>query len=179
MNHRISRPATSSLLLVSLLVTEIGWQALAQKVETQPKQEPLPSGSVSQLQFPGGSVEATPPNVPTIESNASSQDFPKLNLPAQSPDAARSDPLFQQIERMILNGQSSNPNTKPSHGPRPDAESIPATRWHAIECLLVAARKLDQESAALMQNENREKARQLKAISQTIRTQVLELCAIP
>ena len=99
--------------------------------------------------------------------------------PTQSEDH-KSDPLFQEIQRMILGGGSAlNLNsfeTAPlQQKTAANTDSISVSRWHAVESILRAARNLERDVLDCFQRGDLDGASKLQVAIKNLRTQAMEL----
>ena len=95
--------------------------------------------------------------------------LPKLSPQVLSEDY-QSDPLFQEIQRMVLHGDKPGP----SKGESP-FDSISSDRWHAVESILAAARMLENDLSTCVRHSDLAGASKLQAAIKNLRVQALEL----
>jgi len=112
------------------------------------------------------------PTIPSLESP-----------PPPEPIDPKRDPLFLEIQKMILNGNSKPPLVPPpnmpseSLGGQPpsDGATVSSTRWHAVESILAAARLLEQDIALSLQKNDMEQAIKTGDTIKRLRHQAMEL----
>lgn len=108
-----------------------------------------------------------------------SAQLPPSPLP-QQPDDYKNDPLFQEIQRIYLNGSNSLA-PKPSDSPglaansEPPKNAISTARWHAVESILSAARALETEVTDRTTHRDLPGATKAQAAIDNLRNQALEL----
>jgi hypothetical protein len=97
----------------------------------------------------------------------------------------KSDPLFHEIQRMLLEGKSfslgtsSSPVLAPTtRSELPTAPIPPSSRWKAVESMLTAARLLEAESAIELQRNSPDTAKKLNETVEMLRRQALALLQI-
>ena len=119
------------------------------------------------LRLPSPSLQL--PSVPSLESPQ-----PMVNDP-------KSDPLFQEIQRMILRGNTdrlapSSPATQENKtGSNPSDDLISSARWHAVESILAAARMLEEDVASSLRRSDLEQASKTGNAIRALRGQALDL----
>jgi hypothetical protein len=95
-----------------------------------------------------------------------------------------SDPLFHEIQRLLLNQGSSlgkSSLSSPSNGVTADASELDALsseRWHAIEHILVAARILESEQVRQLRAGDLESARTTAETVRSLRRQAVALLSL-
>ena len=93
----------------------------------------------------------------------------------------KSDPLFQEIQRMILRGNTdrlapSSPATQENKtGSNPSDDLISSARWHAVESILAAARMLEEDVASSLRRSDLEQASKTGNAIRALRGQALDL----
>jgi type IV secretory pathway VirB10-like protein len=144
-------------------------QRLQQERLQDPESQEVPSLS---LPFTFDPKQATAPS-PTV---------PTPVAPAPVPDSdMQADPLFLEIQKMILNERKSRPNSNDANGTPESLESklqvedFSSHRWNAVESMLHAARLLELDAAAQLEAGDLEQASKAKAMSKQLRRQCLEL----
>lgn len=144
-------------------------QRLQQERLQDPESQEVPSLS---LPFTFDPKQATAPS-PTVPTPAA---------PAPAPDSdMQADPLFLEIQKMILHGGKSKPHSKNANGAPESLESklqvedFSSYRWNAAESMLHAARLLALDAAAQLEAGDMEQASKAKAMSKQLRRQCLEL----
>ena len=115
--------------------------------------------------------------------------LPYLQLPSiqslESPQPIandpKSDPLFQEIQRMILRGNTDrlatpSPATPENKtGSNPSDDLISSARWHAVESILAAARMLEDDVASSLRRNDLEQAMKTGTAIRALRGQALDL----
>ena len=85
----------------------------------------------------------------------------------------KNDPLFQEIQRIVIEGdKSTERNAIPT---LPSMGSISNDRWHAIESILAAARMLEKDVSEYSRRSDLEGASKLLATIKNLRAQAHEL----
>ncbi len=146
-------------------------QRLQQERLQDPESQEVPSLS---LPFTFDPKQATAP------SPAPATPLPGAPVPAPGSDM-QVDPLFLEIQKMILHGGKSKPHSKNANGapeslePELQVEDISSHRWNAVESMLHAARLLELDAAAQLEAGDLEQASKAKAMSKQLRRQCLEL----
>ena len=92
----------------------------------------------------------------------------------------KNDPLFQEIQRMILGGGSplnlNSFDTAPlQQKAAANIDSISVSRWHAVESILRAARNLEKDVRGCIQRSDLDGASKLQVSIKNLRTQAMEL----
>ncbi|MCY2980254.1 MAG: hypothetical protein NTU79_16415 [Planctomycetota bacterium] len=119
------------------------------------------------LRLPSPSLQL--PSVPSLESPQ-----PIVNDP-------KSDPLFQEIQRMILRGNTDRlapPSTlsvENKSSLNASEESVSSARWHAVESILAAARMLEEDAASSLRRNDLEQASKTGNAIRALRGQALDL----
>ena len=147
-------------------------QRLQQERLQDPESQEVPSLSLP-FTFDPKQATAPSPAVPT----------PAMPTPAApAPDSdMQADPLFLEIQKMILHGGKSKPHSKNANGapeslePELQVEDISSHRWNAVESMLHAARLLELDAAAQLEDGDLEQAANAKAMSKQLRRQCLDL----
>jgi type IV secretory pathway VirB10-like protein len=149
-------------------------QRLQQERLQDPESQEVPSLS---LPFTFDPKQATAPS-PAVPTPA----MPPHAAPAPAPNSdMQADPLFLEIQKMILNGGKSKPHSKSDNvapeslGPELQVEDISSHRWNAVESMLHAARLLELDAAAQLEDGDMEQAANAKAMSKQLRRQCLDL----
>lgn len=149
-------------------------QRLQQERLQDPESQEVPSLS---LPFTFDPKQATAPS-PAVPTPA----MPTPAAPSPAPDSdMQADPLFLEIQKMILNGGKSKPHSKNANvapeslGPELQVEDISTHRWNAVESMLHAARLLELDAAAQLKDGDMEQAANAKAMSKQLRRQCLDL----
>jgi hypothetical protein len=111
----------------------------------------------------------------------------------EPPLDAKSDPLFQEIQRLILEKQAMahltlGPTANSPSGPAPQgsqlssgtnsADAFPTisnSTWHAAESILAAARMLEQDVENFVKQKKFDEAARIHAIINHLRTQARQL----
>lgn len=105
-------------------------------------------------------------------------------LPETTVKDYKNDPLFQEIQRMMLKGSIAGKvesNTKAldsrpsSFGGEFQFDSISDARWHAIETLFSASRSMEKDRAAFAKQGDKVGAAKTLEIVRTLRLQAVEL----
>ncbi len=115
----------------------------------------------------------------------------RLESPLENPIAASSeeyknDPLFQEIQRLLLKEvkpndfegtETPNPPLQRPHTPNIEVEidSISDARWHAIETILSASRSLEKSRNACAQQNDLVGAAKTQTAIRLFRTQAADL----
>jgi hypothetical protein len=149
-------------------------QRLRQERLQDPESQEVPSLS---LPFTFDPKQATAPS-PAVPTPA----MPPHAAPAPAPDSdMQADPLFLEIQKMILNGGKGKPHSKNANGapeslePKLQVVDISSHRWNAVESMLHAARLLELDAAAKLEDGDMEQASNAKAMSKQLRRQCLDL----
>lgn len=97
-------------------------------------------------------------------------------------DETKNDPLFQEIQRIVLQGvRPDNSGQTPGNVgiPTPKEispiDSISDTRWHAIESILAAARMLEKDVFECTGRSDLEGALKFQAAIKNLRRQAMDL----
>ncbi len=149
--------AKSTLAIFGIMTISLVAWCVAQQSEPKNDALNLPSPS---LQLPSG---------PSLESPQ-----PIVNDP-------KSDPLFQEIQRMILRGNAErlappSPETQEiKTGSNPSDDLISSARWHAVESILAAARMLEEDVASSLRRNDLEQAMKTGTAIRALRGQALDL----
>jgi len=109
--------------------------------------------------------------------------LPTEALPRLSPQILsedyKSDPLFQEIQRMVLQGDKPRPSkgiAGSAIAPNPSQfDLISSDRWHAVESILAGARMLENDLSTCIRRNDHEGATKLQAAIKNLRVQALEL----
>jgi hypothetical protein len=149
-------------------------QRLQQERLQDPESQEVPSLSLP-LTFDPKQATAPSPAVPTPAMLTPA-------APAPAPDSdMQADPLFLEIQKMILHGGKSKSHSKNANGaleslePELQVEDISSHRWNAVESMLHAARLLELDAAAKLEDGDMEQASKAKAMSKQLRRQCLDL----
>jgi hypothetical protein len=118
--------------------------------------------------------------------SSAQQPFAPVDPPELVPDF-KNDPLFQEIQRIVLEGGKSTQRnaipTLPSKG-LGGSSSLPTEfkidmisndRWHAIESILAAARILENEESECIRRSDLEGASKTHTAIKNLRAQAYEL----
>ncbi len=149
--------AKSTLGIFGIMTISLVAWCVAQQSEPKNDALRLPSPS---LQLPSG---------PSLESPQSMVGDPK------------SDPLFQEIQRMILRGNTDrlappSPATQENKtGSNASDDLISSARWHAVESILAAARMLEDDVASSLRRNDLEQAIKTGNAIRALRGQALDL----
>jgi hypothetical protein len=160
-SHTQRQPIAKSAIGIfgMMTISLVAW-CVAQQSEPKSDTLPLPSPS---LQLP---------SVPSLESPQSMVGDPK------------SDPLFQEIQRMILKGNtdrlaSPSPVTQENKtGSNTSDDLISSARWHAVESILAAARMLEEDVASSLRRNDLEQAIKTGNVIKALRGQALDLLSL-
>ena len=139
-----------------MTISLVAW-CVAQQSEPKSDALPLPSPS---LQLPAA---------------------PSLESPQPIANDPKSDPLFQEIQRMILRGNadrlaSTSPEMQENKtGSKLSDELISSARWHAVESILAAARMLEDDLASSLRRNDLEQAMKTGNAIKSLRGQALDL----
>lgn len=91
----------------------------------------------------------------------------------------KNDPLFQEIQRIIFQGDKPRPSEgiASSDIERKESlfDSISSDRWHAVESILAAARMLENDLSTCIRRSDLAGASKLQAAIKNLRVQALEL----
>ncbi len=105
-------------------------------------------------------------------------------LPETTVKDYKNDPLFQEIQRMMLKGSVAGKDeskttafdSRPfSLGDEFQFNSISDARWHAIETLFSASRSMEKDRAACAKQGDKVGATKTHEIIRTLRSQAVEL----
>ena len=114
-----------------------------------------------------------PPELPPAEALSSAA------IPQTPSDDYKNDPLFQEIERIVRQGQMPAPSKVVVNSPIPPKDSridlISNDRWHAIESILAGARKLENELTDCVRRNDMEGASKIQKVIRNLRIEALEL----
>ncbi len=153
-----SQPLVKSTLVIFGIstISLVAWCAAQQ---SEPKNDAIPLPLPS-LQLPG---------VPSFESHD-----------------PKSDPLFQEIQRMILRGNTEPERFAPpapmtqenKTGSNASDDSISLARWHAVESILAAARMLEEDVAISLRRNELEQASKTSNAIKSLRGQALDLIRV-
>lgn len=153
------------MILVGVLalasIGAVAWAAAQPPTNTEPTKD-TEAEALPQLPVP------PEPAAPWVE--YASPYPPTPNQPAD----VKSDPLFQEIQRMILKGNTGAATTDKTQQ-ESHASSISQAKWHAVESILAAARVLEADVADSVQHQALDQAAHTQAIIQNLRIQALEL----
>lgn len=95
--------------------------------------------------------------------------------PTLSRERLDNDPLFQELKKAFLPSTERPTAATPSSQKR----TVSGLRWKAAECLLKAARLLEQESRQQLERNEMDEHNQTKKEIQAIRAQVIVLLGSP
>jgi len=107
--------------------------------------------------------------------------IPSLESPQPIANDPKSDPLFQEIQRMILRGNADrsappSPVTQENKTvSNPSDDLISSARWHAVESILAAARMLEDDLASSLRRNDLEQAMKTGNAIKSLRGQALDL----
>ena len=92
----------------------------------------------------------------------------------------KSDPLFQEIQRLMTKADGKVSGMNPlgnvdSNQPSPQVDSISDARWHAVETLLSAARTVSKDHSVCLQQEDQIGAVKTQSVIRVLRSQALDL----
>ncbi len=102
-------------------------------------------------------------------------------LPQGLSDETKNDPLYQEIQRIVLQGVHSDNNGQAlgrasAQIPKDSAiDSISNARWHAVESILAAARLLEKDFLECVRRGDVESASKLQVTIKNLRRQAMEL----
>ena len=126
----------------------------------------------------GNGVAQQPLRLPDPPELLPTEALPKLSPQVLSEDY-KSDPLFQEIQRMVLQGDEPNhPKAIAGSAITPNESQfdlISSDRWHAVESILAGARMLENELSTCIRRSDFEGASKLQAAIKNLRVQALEL----
>ncbi len=149
-------------------------QRLQQERLQDPESQEVPSLSLP-FTFDPKQATAPSPAVPALT-------VPTPAVPAPAPDSdMQADPLFLEIQKMILSGRKSKSNLNDGNGTPESLESklqvddVSSHRWNAVESMLHAARLLELDAAAQLEDGDMEQASKAKTMSKQLRRQCLDL----
>ncbi len=112
---------------------------------------------------------------------------PVAPLSVVPPQDYKNDPLFQEIQRIVLEGDKPTQRNaipgRPSQGVRGSAplstefkiDLISNDKWHAVELILAAARKLEKDVSECSRRSDLEGASKLHATIKKLRAHAIEL----
>lgn len=118
---------------------------------------------------------------------ATADTLPEIPPPVVSSQDYKNDPLFLEIQRIVLEGDKSTQRNAipglPSQGVRDSApvstefkiDLISTDRWHAVESILAAARMLEKDVLACSRRGDFEAASKLHATIKNLRAQAFKL----
>ena len=120
-----------------------------------------------------------PLSLPDPPEHPSIQALPKALLPQAPSEDYKSDPLFQEIQRIVLQGETPASTGVVVGSPIPPKESridlISNDRWHAIESILAGARMLENEATECVRRSDFEGASKTQKAVKNLRLEAMEL----
>ena len=126
----------------------------------------------------GNSWAQKPLRLPDPPELLPTEALPKLSPQVLSEDY-KSDPLFQEIQRMVLHGDKPNrPKGIAGSAIAPNESQfdlISSDRWHAVESILAGARMLENDLSNCIRRSDLEGASKVQAAIKNLRAQALEL----
>ena len=126
----------------------------------------------------GSSWAQQPLRLPVLTELLPTEALPNLSPQVLSEDY-KSDPLFQEIQRIVLQGDKPNPSKGITGSAIEPNEShfdlISTERWHAVESILAGARMLENDLSNCIRHSDLEGASKVQAAIKNLRVQALEL----